>query len=186
MEGESRYEAYEVDLWERLALLLPAEAGDNFRDCRAAGRQEAGLWFLMQQLIEHQVPISDRTRAEIEVLAEQWGERLARHDEIIACAPESDDEASLRLLSDETSSPVEPGRLGITDSALTGLLVVPWIECLRCERVLDRVHAQEPWGDLRYLADYYTVRQPTAPDTEPRIFAGSDLHSAFESLATCL
>ncbi|MGQ4615287.1 hypothetical protein [Nocardia sp. R7R-8] len=186
MGGDSRYEAYEADLWEQLAILLPsAEAGENFRDCRSTGRQEAGLWILTQQLIEHQVPISDRTRAEIEVLAEQWGERLARHDEIVACARDSDVGPSIRLLPDESSSPVEPGRLGITDSTLTGLLVVPWLECLRCGRVLDRVHAREPWADLRYVADYYTIRRHTASGVEPEIFDGSDLHSAFELLLTC-
>ncbi|MFD6391901.1 hypothetical protein [Nocardia sp. NPDC060259] len=186
MGGESRYEAYEADLWERLARLLPsAVAGENFRDCRATGSQEAGLWILIRQLIEHRVPISDRTRAEIEVLAEQWGERLARHDEIVSCEQDSDVEPSIRLLPDESSSPVDPGRLGITDSNLTGLLVVPWLECLRCGRVLDRVHVMEPWGDLRYLADYYTVRRHTAPDVEPEVFDGSDLHSAFELLLTC-
>ena len=145
--GESRYEVYEADLWERLARLLPsAVASENFRDCRATGRQEAGLWILIQQLIEHEVPISDRTRAEIEVLAEQWGERLARHDEIMTCASDFDVEPSIRLLPDGSSSPVDPGQLGIMDSNLTGLHVVLWLECLRCGRVLGRVHAMEPRG----------------------------------------
>ncbi|WP_433714002.1 hypothetical protein ACQP2U_07485 [Nocardia sp. CA-084685] len=186
MSGESRYQAYEADLWERLAALLPSvDDTENFRDCRKTGRQEAGLWILTRLLLEHEVPINDRTRAEIEVLAEQWGERLVRHDEIIACARDSDDEASIRLLPDDSSTPIDPAQLGITDSSLTGLLVVPWLECLRCGQVLDRVHALEPWGDLRYLAAYYAVRHRAASDAAPEIFDGADLHSAFELLLTC-
>ncbi|MEU2014360.1 hypothetical protein, partial [Nocardia sp. NPDC019302] len=79
-------------------MLPSTEDAENFRACRESGHQEAGLWMLTQRLLEQQVPISDRTRAEIEVLAEQWGERLARHDEIITCVRESDDEASIRLI----------------------------------------------------------------------------------------
>ncbi|MFD4430415.1 hypothetical protein [Nocardia sp. NPDC058497] len=186
MGSGGRYEAYEVDLWGRLAALLPsAEDSENFRDCRETGQQEAGLWILLQRLLEHRVPISDRTRAEIEMLAEQWGERLARHDEIIACVRDSDEEGSIRLLPDDRSTPVDPAQAGMRDSILTGLLVVPWLECLRCARVLARVHAQEPWGDLRYLASHYVVWHHTAPDDEHEIFDDHDLHSAFELLLSC-
>lgn len=189
--SDSRYAAYEADLWERLAALLPStEDAEDFRACRESGHQEAGLWMLTQRLLEQQVPISDRTRAEIEVLAEQWGERLARHDEIITCVRDSDDDPSIRLVPDDRSAPVQPVRIGLTDSALTdsaltGLLVVPWLECLRCGRVLARVHAQEPWGDLRYLATHYVIWRHTASDDALEIFDESDLHSAFESLISC-
>ncbi len=186
MGSDSRYAAYEADLWERLAALLRStEDAENFRACRESGHQEAGLWMLTHLLLEQQVPISDRTRAEIEVLAEQWGERLARHDEIIACVRGSDDGASIRLLPDDRSAPVHPARIGLTDSALTGLLVVPWLECLRCGRVLARVHAQEPWGDLRYLPAHYVVWRHTASDDVLQVFDESDLHNAFESLLSC-
>ncbi|TQM33445.1 hypothetical protein [Nocardia bhagyanarayanae] len=186
MGSDSRYEAYEVDLWERLAALLPSiEDADSFRDCRESGHQEAGLWMLVQRLLEHQVPVSDRTRAEMEVLAEHWGERLARHDEILSSVRDSADANSIRLLPDDRSTPVDPAQVGITGSALTGLLVVPWIECLRCGRVLARVHAQEPWGDLRYLAAHYVVWHHTASDDEHQIFDEPDLHSAFELLLAC-
>ncbi|WP_067865934.1 hypothetical protein [Nocardia shimofusensis] len=186
MDGGSRYEAYEAELWERLAVLLPsAEDAENFRDCHETGRQEAGLGFLMHRLIEHRVPVTDRTRAEIEVLAEQWGERLARHDEVVACARDSEGEVSIRLVPDDASSPVGPDRLGITDPALAGLLVVPWLECLRCRQVLDRVHAQEPWGELGYLAAYYTLRRSATSDSATEIFDEADLHSAFEKFLSC-
>ncbi|WP_157106750.1 hypothetical protein [Nocardia arthritidis] len=166
-------------------MLRSTEDAENFRACRESGHQEAGLWMLTHLLLEQQVPISDRTRAEIEVLAEQWGERLARHDEIIACVRGSDDGASIRLLPDDRSAPVHPARIGLTDSALTGLLVVPWLECLRCGRVLARVHAQEPWGDLRYLPAHYVVWRHTASDDVLQVFDESDLHNAFESLLSC-
>ncbi|MEV0251641.1 hypothetical protein AB0H76_33985 [Nocardia sp. NPDC050712] len=186
MGSGNRYEAYEDDLWERLARLLPsAEDTENFRDCRESGHQEAGLWILMQRLLEHQIPINDRTRAEIEILAEQWGERLARHDQIAACVRDSTDYGSIRLLPDDRATPVHPSQIGITDAALTGLLVVPWLECLRCGRVLARVHAQEPWGDLSYLATHYIVWHRTASDGSLETFDEPDLHSAFELLMNC-
>ncbi|WP_433607426.1 hypothetical protein [Prescottella agglutinans] len=47
MGSDSRYEASEVDLWERLAALLPSiEGTDSFRNCRESGHEEAGLWML--------------------------------------------------------------------------------------------------------------------------------------------
>lgn len=186
MGSVSRYEAYEDDLWERLAALLPStEDAENFRDCRESGHQEAGLWILMQRLLEHRVPISDRMRAEIEVLAEHWGERWARHDEIIACVRDSADGGSLRLVPDDCSTPVDSAQLGILDSALTGLLVVPWLECMRCGRVLARVHAREPWGDSSCLAAHYIVWHRAASNDELEIFDEPDLHNAFELLLGC-
>ncbi|WP_067837189.1 hypothetical protein [Nocardia lijiangensis] len=187
MSTESRYDAYEADLWNRLASLLPsAEDAENFRDCREIGEQEAGLWLLTQRLLEHRIPIGDTTRAEIEVLAEQWGERLARHDEIASCVGDSGQDASVRLLSHDRAQPTDPAAVGITNAVLEGLLVVPWIECPRCGRVLARVHALEPWGDLRYLASYYIVWLPhDAVGSEPELFAETDLHSAFDLLLTC-
>ncbi|WP_253783794.1 hypothetical protein [Nocardia amikacinitolerans] len=77
-------------------------------------------------------------RAEIEVLAEHWGERLARHNEIRSCIADSGGEESIRLLPDERSTPVVPAQLGITDSALTDSLIDP-LEYARCGRVLARV-----------------------------------------------
>ncbi|MEV6279949.1 hypothetical protein [Nocardia sp. NPDC051832] len=186
MGSDSRYDAYEDDLWQRLAGLLPSAAdAENFRDCRESGHQEAGLWILLERLLEHRIPINDRTRAEIEVLAEQWGERLARHDRITACVRDSTGEASIRLLPDEHSTPVDPATIGITDPVLTGLLVVPWLECLRCDRVLARVHAEEPWGDLSYLATHYILWHRTASDADLETFDEPNLHSAFESLLNC-
>ncbi|UFS97140.1 hypothetical protein [Nocardia huaxiensis] len=186
MGSESRYEAYEAELWERLAgLFSSGEDAESFRGCRESGHQEGGLLLLLRRLVEERVGISDRTRAEIEVLAEQWGLRLAHHDEIVSCVRDSGEEDSIRLLPEECSEPVDSGRLGIADPVLEGLLVVPWLECLRCGRVLARVHAEEPWGDLSFQASYYIVWQPTGADDELRIFEEPELHSAFELLLAC-
>ncbi|WP_157107611.1 hypothetical protein [Nocardia amikacinitolerans] len=51
--------------------------------------------------------------------------------------------------------------------------------------MLARVHAQEPWGDLRYLAVHYLVWDRTASGCELQIFDEPDLHSAFELLLVC-
>ncbi|PSK30138.1 hypothetical protein C6575_17585 [Nocardia seriolae] len=169
-----------------MATLLPTvEDVESFRDCRESGHQEAGLWMLMRRLIEDRVPIGDRVRAEIEVLAERWGERLARHSEIASCVRDSGDRGSIRLLPDDRSTPVDPAQVGVADSVMAGLVVVPWLECVRCGRVLARVHTREPWGELSYLAAYYVIWHHTASGNEPRIFAEPDLYGAFELLVAC-
>ncbi|WP_217550206.1 hypothetical protein [Streptomyces sp. GbtcB6] len=43
------------------------------------------------------------------------------------------------------------------EQCLTGLVLVPWIACTRCGRILMRAHARERWGDLSYLARHYVI-----------------------------
>lgn len=60
----------DADRWERSAGPLPM--AESVHDGRDTGRQEAGLGILVRGLLAHRVPVGDRTRAEIAVLAEQW------------------------------------------------------------------------------------------------------------------
>lgn len=187
MEIESRYYAYETDLWERLAALLPTEQdGASFRDCRAAGEQEAGLTLLTKRLLEDRVPVPDMVRAELEVLAEEWGERSALHDEIASCVRDPEADGAFRLVTDECAAPIDAAALGLGATPLAGLLVVPWIECNRCASLLCRVHDRDPRGGLRYLASYYLIgHRRQVPTGEAEIYAENDLYTAFESLRNC-
>ncbi|MFF2554607.1 hypothetical protein ACFVUS_26640 [Nocardia sp. NPDC058058] len=184
VEIGNRYESYEIELWERLAGLLPSvEDAANFRDCREIGEQEAGLWLLTQRLLDHGVPVDDRTRAEIEVLAEHWGERYARHDEIASCVGDPAPEVSIRLVPDDRAEAIEAA---ITDAVFAGRILVPWIECPRCGRVLSRVHSKQPWGGLSAAAEHYilSLGQPNLDDAR-QIFDRDDLYRAWESLIAC-
>lgn len=69
----------------------------------------------------------------------------------------------------------------VADRALVGLLLVPWIICTRCDKVLARVHNREAWGDLSYLARHYAI---TTPDRTvvARLFPADSADEAFASL----
>ncbi|MFE6858682.1 hypothetical protein [Nocardia sp. NPDC057668] len=187
MEIESRYYAYETDLWERLAALLPTDQdAARFRDCRAAGEQEAGLTLLTKRLLEDQVPVADMVRAELEVLAEEWGERTALHAEIASCVRDSGEAGAVRLVADECAAPIDAAALGLGATPLAGLLVIPWIQCNRCASLLCRVHDRDPRGGLRQLASHYIIgHRRQVPTDETEIYAENDLYSAFESLRNC-
>ncbi|MFE6857261.1 hypothetical protein [Nocardia sp. NPDC057668] len=187
MRRDSGYDTFEFDTWERLAALLPSDRdAGQFRDCREIGEQEAGLQLLTHSLLEHQVPITDRTRVEIEVLAEHWGERFARHDEIAMCVRASEQDASIRLLPDKQVEPFEPSEVGITDPATARMVVIPWFECLGCSRVVARVHTRQPWGEFLFQAERYLVL-PRSGDaaTGGRLFRKTELLDAFALLLTC-
>lgn len=185
METETRYYAYEADLWERLALLLPsAQDAEDFRASREIGEQDAGLSLLTKRLRADRVPLGDMVRAELEVLAEEWGERAALHDDIAACLRDPEPRGAARVVADDCAAPIDAAALGA--SAMAGLLVIPWIECNRCASVLCRVHARDASGELRPLASYYVIghRRDVATGAA-EIFAENDLHTAFEALRNC-
>ncbi|MFB7873896.1 hypothetical protein ACFC06_01505 [Nocardia sp. NPDC056064] len=174
MGDRSRFEEWEARLWERLARLLPAaQDAESFRDSREIGEQEAGLWFLLERLADLAVPVDEATLAEIEVLAEHWGERLSVHHRVDACAKDPDRAATVRLVPDsEVRSAVEDGTT-----------VLPWIECARCPSVLARAHAREASGRPSQYAVRYLVSRADAP--EPEVFAPTELLRAFESVLGC-
>ncbi|MGX1811354.1 hypothetical protein ACWIGI_37005 [Nocardia sp. NPDC055321] len=187
MAGDDRYDRYEDALWERLAALLPSP-GDaaDFLECRVIGEQEAGLWMLTRRLLEQRVPVGDRARVEIEVLAEYWGERHARHDDIAALIPDAGPLPSVRTVADAWAEPITVTEAGISDPGLSDKVVVPWLECLRCDSVLERVHTPEPWGGFVSRAEHYVLHpRDDFSSGGLRIFGPSELLQAMETLLTC-
>ncbi|MET9677606.1 hypothetical protein ABZY68_31620 [Streptomyces sp. NPDC006482] len=177
----------EAARWYGFAALLPPVQAQEFRDCWDIGEQEAGLDRLVAGLLEHRVPISGTTRAEIAVTAEEWGVREAIEPGLGRCLDDGGrgedgrgpdgglgdglDGGSLSIvdpaggLPSPVPSPVPPP--GSPPGPPTGpagpdaeLLVVPWISCTRCGRTLARTHEREPWGGLSYLARSYVVFAP--------------------------
>lgn len=179
-------EDYEADLWNRLATLLPTpDDATDFLECRDIGEQEAGLDLLVRLLRESRIPIGDTTRAELEALAEQWGVRLALHDEIASCIRDPDADGSLRLLPDDQAIPTDHAAIGLTDAESAELLLAPWIECTHCGRTLGRTHHMEEWGELSYLASRYIVWASPGTDGEAEMFTDTELPEAMRSLLSC-
>ncbi|MER6405755.1 hypothetical protein ABT269_19900 [Streptomyces viridosporus] len=168
----------EATQWRRFAALLPPADAAGFMDCWAIGEQEAGLDQLVAGLLQHQVPISETVRAEIAVAAEVWGMRTALAPGLGRCLGDHQGDSTLRLIEQADTVPL-PGSSVATDTALADLLVVPWIACTRCGRVLARAHNQEPWGDLSYLVGHYVLFVP-GRSTSTVLFAPD---SAWDALA---
>jgi hypothetical protein len=53
-----------------------------------------------------------------------------------------------------------PEAVSAVEPDLAGLVLVPWITCTRCGRVLMRAHARESWGDLSCPARHYVITMP--------------------------
>ncbi|MFJ6846709.1 hypothetical protein ACIQRE_29040 [Streptomyces griseoluteus] len=168
----------EATRWRRLAALLPPARAAEIVDCWDIGEQEAGLDRLVAGLLTHQVPVSETVRAEIAVTAEIWGVRTALAPGLARCLGEDHDDPGLSLIEQAGTVPLPGSSLG-TGTALVDLLVVPWIACTRCGRVLARAHAQEPWGDLSYRAWHYVLLLPCRSSTSAEVF-GPD--SAWDAL----
>ncbi|MFE3546377.1 hypothetical protein ACFXK0_25735 [Nocardia sp. NPDC059177] len=184
MGDKGRFDEWEARLWERLAGLLPTtEDAGSFRDSREIGEQEAGIWFLLERLTALELPVDETTAAEIEVLAEHWGERASVHHRIDACARDRDRAASVRLVPDSEAVPGDARAAGITAGPVARMTVVPWIECTHCPSVLSRAHAEDAPGLPGYLAARYLVSRPDRD--VPDIYATTDLLHAFESVLTC-
>ncbi|WP_189935859.1 hypothetical protein [Streptomyces aurantiogriseus] len=170
----------EATQWRRFAALLPPADAAGIVDCWDIGEQEAGLDRLVAGLLEHQVPISDTVRAEIAVAAEVWGIRTALAPGLGRCLGDHREDTGLRLIEHADTVPLPGSSVG-TDTALADLLVVPWIACTRCGRVLARAHNREPWGDLSYHARHYVLFVP-GRSTSTALFATDSAWGALTEL----
>ncbi|MFD9284616.1 hypothetical protein ACFWD7_46605 [Streptomyces mirabilis] len=170
----------EATQWRRFAALLPPARAAEIVDCWDIGEQEAGLGRLVAGLLDHQVPISETVRAEIAVAAEVWGMWTALAPGLARCLGDHHDDPRLRLIEHADTVPLPGSSVG-TDTALADLLVVPWIACTRCGQVLARAHAQEPWGDLSYLARHYVLFVP-GRSTSTGLFAPDSAWDALTDL----
>ncbi|MBD0424771.1 hypothetical protein H0H10_37340 [Streptomyces sp. TRM S81-3] len=182
-----RVRAYAAEgaVWARLAALLPgADDADEVRGCWEIGEQEAGLEVLVGRLLEQELAVGDTARAELAVMAEQWGvwDRLGTG--IVACLPGPAGPARLRVHEDGAEPPV-PARSVLEDPAPGGLVLVPWVSCAGCGLVLARAHVYEEWEELSYLAEAYVVHAPGA-SRPPRVFARSEADDAAWSALAAL
>ncbi|SCD64571.1 hypothetical protein [Streptomyces sp. DvalAA-19] len=147
-----------VDAWNRLAALLPPAQGEEFEGCWAIGEQEAGLGLLVSGLLSGDVAIGETVRAQISVLTEVWGEREALAPGLRRCRGDGGPGSAVRLI--ERDDVHVGGDTVAAARSLSGLVLVPWIDCARCGRVLMRAHAREPWGDLSFAAGQYVITTP--------------------------
>ncbi|WP_354637352.1 hypothetical protein [Kitasatospora camelliae] len=168
----------DIAVWYRIADLLPPPASKEVKDCWDIGEQEGGLGLLVEGLLARQVPIGGADRAQISVLAETWGEREQLTPGILRCLGDGAP-AAVRLLDDDGDE-VEVVT-GWSEPELAGLVLVPWIGCTRCDRVLLRAHRWEPWDDFSYLAEHYVISALDS-DTAPRIFPSHSAGEAFTEL----
>ncbi|MFE5582292.1 hypothetical protein [Kitasatospora sp. NPDC056531] len=165
-------------LWHRLADLLPDPASKEVKDCWDIGEQECGLGLLVEGLLARQVPVGGTDRAQISVLAEQWGERERLTPGLLRC-PGDGAPAPVRLLDgDRDEAEV---LTGWSEPELADLVLVPWIGCNRCGRVLLRAHVWEPWDDFSYLAERYVISTPDC-DAALRILPSDSAGEAFAEL----
>lgn len=172
-------------LWNQAAALLPDAEAQEFVDAWNIGEQEGGLGLLVSALLDHEVAISGTDRARISVLTESWGERRTLAPRLLGCR--DDGTAShLTLIEGEGEGEGEgddggPVTVGGAERELAGLVLVPWIACTRCGRLLLRAHARESWGELSYRARQYVI---TAPDrtTVLRLFPAYSAAEAFHAL----
>ncbi len=171
-------------LWYRIADLLPEPASKEVKECWDIGEQECGLGLLVEGLLARQVPISGADRAQISVLAEQWGEREQLTPGLVRCLGDGAP-APVRLLDGDgegdgggDDAVVVTGR---SEPELADLVLVPWIGCTRCGQVLLRAHAWEAWDDFSYLAEHYVISTADHA-TALRILPADSVGEAFTEL----
>jgi hypothetical protein len=164
--------------WHRTADLLPAAAGRAAQDSWAAGEQAVALGELVEGLLVGQVPVGAETRAWISVQAEARGVRERITPGLLRCLGDGGP-APVQLLDGEGDE--AEVLTGWTGPGLDGLLLVPWIGCTRCGRVLARAHAWDPWDDLSDTARSYVIGTP-GRDGDLRVFPADGAGEAFAEL----
>ncbi|KKD06014.1 hypothetical protein TN53_21175 [Streptomyces sp. WM6386] len=144
--------AAEGRVWTRLAGLLPSpEDVELVQDCWDIGEQEGGLWQLVEKLLAQGVRVDGCTRAEIAAMAVQWDVWDQHRHDIVALPDDPARPGPLRVYAD--MEPVEEG----------DRLLVPWIRCTRCDRILSRSHERTSWGMLHYPSGYLVTLRGEAP-----------------------
>ncbi|MGW4049149.1 hypothetical protein [Streptomyces sp. NPDC004721] len=149
----------EATVWPALAALLPPAHAQEVMDSCAIGEQESALDLVVSNLLAQDIPIGEDVRAHLAVTAEEWGQREALEERIWQCRSADSESLSMRLVASADAVPLNGASLSSAPE-LAGLLVVPWIACIRCGQLLGRAHKREAWGDLSYLAAYYVLFHP--------------------------
>ncbi|KOX27509.1 hypothetical protein ADK67_13815 [Saccharothrix sp. NRRL B-16348] len=166
--------------WCELAALLPPARARDVVECWDIGEQEAGIDLLMTGLADGDVAIDDDERARIAVTAEVWGVRESVEPALRRCR--SRPGGRVRTVEGEPAADaaMTAGAEPLTEAGgepEADLVVVPWLACADCGRVLGRAHRLEPWGDLSYEALHYVL--------PPRRFGPEEAWEAFTALTAC-
>lgn len=144
--------AAEAKVWTRLAGLLPSpEDVEMIQGCWDIGEQEAGLWQLVEKLLEQGVGVDGFRRAEIAAMAVQWDVWDQYGEDIVALPDDPGRPGPLRVYVG--MEPVEEGER----------LLVPWMRCLPCDRILTRSHERASWGMLHCPSGFVVTARGEAP-----------------------
>ncbi|MEV0241113.1 hypothetical protein AB0I06_14460 [Streptomyces sp. NPDC050674] len=170
----AREYAAEAVVWSRLAGLLSAPGDrEEVRTCWDIGEQEAGLEVLVDRLLGQGTGVEESARAELAVMAEQWGEWDWLGARIAALPGAGEEAGRLRVVPDGAEE-TRPAGFVLPGHPLAATVLVPWIACAPCGRVLARSHRREEWGALSFLAEGYVVFGPErAPAVFPRDMPGA-------------
>lgn len=172
--------AAEAVVWSRLAGLLSAPGDrEEVQDCWDIGEQEAGLELLVDRLLGRGTRIEEPARAELAVMAEQWGEWDWLGTRITSLPHVGEEAGRLRVLQDGAEE-TRPAGFVLPEHPLAASVLVPWIVCAPCERVLARAHRREEWGALSFLAEGYVV---FGPGFAPVAFPREEPGAAWDALA---
>jgi hypothetical protein len=153
-DQQERERAYAAEgaVWSRLAGLLPgAEDVDEIQGCWDIGEQEAGLFRLVDRLFELGLPVDDRMRAELAAMASQWAVRDQLAKDVVDLPGF---QGELRVV--EGLEPVDRG----------DMVLVPWMRCEPCGRILALEHRHESWGALSFSPVSYVVSVPDGSGTQ--------------------
>ena len=171
--------AAEAVLWSRLAGLQSAPDREEVQGCWDIGEQEAGLELLVDRLREQGPGIGESARAELAVMAEQWGEWDWLGVRIAALPHVGEEADRLRVLPDGAEE-TRPAGFVLPGHPLAEAVLVPWIVCAPCGRVLARAHRREEWGALSFLAEGYVV---FGPEHAPVVLPREEPGAAWDALA---
>ncbi|MFJ3511087.1 hypothetical protein [Streptomyces luteogriseus] len=172
--------AAEAVVWSRLAGLLSAPGDrEEVQDCWDIGEQEAGLELLVDRLLGQGTGVGEPAVAELAVMAEQWGEWDWLGARIASLPLAGEEAGGLRVLRDGAED-TRPAGFVLPEHPLAASVLVPWIVCAPCERVLARAHRREEWGGLSFLAEGYVV---FGPGFDPVVFPREEPGAAWDALA---
>lgn len=175
----AREYAAEAVVWSRLAgLLSAADDREEVQACWDIGEQEAGLELLVDRLLGQGAGVEESARAELAVMAEQWGEWDWLGARIAALPLVGEVAGRLRVLHDGAEE-TRPAGFVLPEHPLAASVLVPWLVCAPCERVLARAHRREEWGALSFLAEGYVV---FGPGFTPVVFLREEPGAAWDAL----
>ncbi|KPC84997.1 hypothetical protein ADK82_02985 [Streptomyces sp. NRRL S-4] len=171
----------EETLWRSATALLPPDDARAALECRGIGEQEAALRLIVAGFLGPGAALGETLRAELSVLTEAWGIREELAADLARCAGGPEAEPSTLRLIGTADAVALPRPAAGGGCAPEEPVVVPWITCLCCTRILGRAHRREWWGDLSFLAEHYVLHTPGDP-ARTRVFGCDEVFEALGEL----